>query len=93
MANKGGTAFSLAVYLPLLRTHVLNFDEDKFKKAVKEVGGNIKASLPFLMDESNDTILRPSENGKQKKCIAVPHHAISDHLISKFDELGKIIIF
>ena len=47
----------------------------------------------ILMDGSCDTTLRPTENGKQKKCVTVPHHAISAHFISKFDERGKIIIF
>ena len=66
-------------------------DETKFKKAVKEVGGNIWASLPFLKDGCNDTVLKPSENGKQRKCITIPHKAISTDLIRKLVDRGTYI--
>jgi len=67
------------------------FDEASFKKAVKEVGGNIKASLPFLKDACEETILKPSENGKQKKCITIPHSALPTALIDMFVKRGMQI--
>ena len=92
VSNKNNSAhLSVAIYLPMIRTYCSTLDEAKFKKAVKEVGGNIRASLPFLKDGSNDTILKPSENGKQKKCITIPHSAVSRDLIGKLVDRGKCI--
>ena len=73
----------------MIRTYCSTLDETKFKKAVKEVGGNIWASLPFLKDGCNDTVLKPSENGKQRKCITIPHKAISTDVIRKLVDRGK----
>ena len=65
-------------------------DEARFKKAIKEVGGNIRASLPFLRDGCNDTVLKPSENGKQKKCVTIPHNEIATDLMEKLIDRGEL---
>ena len=76
----------------MIRAYCSSLDEAKFKKAVKEAGGNIWASLPFLKDGCSDTVLKPSENGKQRKCITIPHKAISTDIIEKLVDRGKSAI-
>ena len=61
---------SVALYIPQLTAHVEDFKESEFEKAVAEIG-NVQVSLPFLKDGCNDHVLKPTENGKQRKCIAI----------------------
>ena len=65
-------------------------DEAKFKRNIKEVGGNIKASLPFLRDGCSDRVLKPSENGKQRKCVTIPHSAMEQNIIEMFVQRGEL---
>ena len=88
VANEKGSG-SMAVYIPQLKAHTEGFKELEFKKAIAEVGGNVKASLPFLKDGCSDYILKPTENGKQKKCVTIPHTVLPAPLITKFCARGK----
>ena len=47
-------------------------DEDLLRMHIKKVG---KTNVPidFLRDTSTDTRVRPSANGKKKKCVVIPH--------------------
>lgn len=47
-------------------------DEDLLRTHLKKVG---KTNVPidFLRDTSTDTKVRPSQNGKKKKCVVIPH--------------------
>jgi len=73
----------------LLKNHCVGLDEARFKREITDIGGNTKASLPFLRDGCIDKILKPSENGKQRKCVTIPHSAIADDVIIKLVERGK----
>lgn len=58
---------------------------------VELVKGKTNASVPFLNDTSTDTIIKPSMNGKQRKCCQIPHSAISKDVLQKLIERGMIM--
>ena len=59
----------------------MDINEKAFKKHVVSANGRIDASLPFLNDLSTDTLVRPRQNGKQRKCCQIPHSSINKDLI------------
>ena len=75
---------------PLLRVHT-EVDEHKLREAIKAVGGNLKASLPFLEESSTSDVLKPTKNGKQRKCCTIPHAALSRNIIAALIDRGKNI--
>ena len=85
-----GSPASAAIYLPLLRVHT-EVDERELREAVKAVGGNLKASLPFLKESSTSDVLKPTENGKQRKCCTIPHAVLSRNIIAALIDRGKNI--
>jgi len=90
--NKSNPAIlSVAIHLPLLKNHCAGLDEAKFKRDITDVGGNTKASFQFLRDGCSDKVLKPSKNGKQRKCITIPHNAIADDMIKKLVDRGNYV--
>ena len=71
-----------------MKKHVV-FNVKDLKKMVTNAGGNTTASLPFLNDTSRDTVLKPSTNGKQRKCFQIPHSSLSDTIVDKLINRGK----
>ena len=67
----------------------VDFCEKDFKKHVRNSKGKVNASLSFLDDNSTDVVVRPRQNGKQRKCCQIPHSALSQNIIHKLIERGK----
>ena len=86
-ASKKGSDL-MAVCILQLKAYTEGFTELEFNKAVAEVGGNVKASLPFLKNGWS-YIIKPTENWKQKKRVTIPHTVLPAHLITKFCARGK----
>ena len=83
-SNKGCS--NLAISLQGLRAYMEI--SDNIKESIKQTGGNSRASLPFNRDDSTSEIFKPSE-GKQKRCITIPHKAIPTHLLVQLKNTGK----
>lgn len=71
-----------------MRKHV-DFDESELRKMVVIANRKTGASLPFLKDDSTDNFVKPSINGKQRKCFQIPHSALHITTIRKLTEQGS----
>ena len=76
---------NVAVYLPGLRAHMEVCET--VKAVVKEVGGSLRASLPFMHDDCTSAVFKPTE-GKQRRCITIPHTAIPAAILVRLNERG-----
>ena len=68
----------LAIYSQGLSAHMEI--SDNIKKSIKQIGDNTKEPLPFNHDESTNDKFKPSE-GKQRRCVTIPHKAMLQHLL------------
>ena len=76
------------MYVGKLKNYV-DICEKDLKKHVKSANGKVDASLPFLNDTSRDAIVRPRHNGKQRKCLQIPHTSLSEDVIKKLIARGR----
>lgn len=67
-----GGELVVAIQLTHASTYYTHPNEDMLKQHIKKVG-QINVPIDFLRDTSTDTTVRPSKNGKKKKCVVVPH--------------------
>ena len=80
---------NVAIYLQGLSAH-MEIPGD-IKESIKLIGGNTRASLPFNRDESTNNKFKPSE-GKQRRCVTLPHKSIPQHLLNQMKVTGKILV-
>ena len=82
VTNMSSKECFIGISLGGIKKHGIVVDQNEFKKLVLSAKGSIKASLPFLNDVSQETVVKGS-NSWQRKCYRVPHSSISSSTIKK----------
>ena len=76
--------------------HIIMEIPGDINESIKQIGGNTRASLlihpvPFNQDESTNNKFKLSE-GKQRRCVTLPHKSIPQHLLNQMKVAGKIYV-
>ena len=91
--NKSSGVGYLYICLPKMREFDVVIDERVFKKHIIEAKGRTGASVPFLNDTSSDNVIKPSINGKQRKCCQIAHSSFSPELLQRLIDRGILLLY